>query len=425
MKGIDVARRMIPWIASLALGVCVLIWGFPPPTEASPNSAAEENSCLDCHLTLGARFVVPAREWLTSNHAEYEVLCTDCHGGDPLAPTEEGAKSEESGYIGRPPKDQIPALCGDCHADSERMAPYGLPTNQLSEYYELSKHGQLLAQGDLAVATCYDCHGGHAVLDAQSPSSAVYPVNLPQTCAKCHSDTGLMEPYDVDTRQYELFRESVHGVALLEEHDLRAPTCATCHGNHGAALPGLGELVDTCGVQCHPLTEDAYLSGAHGSGATGTSDLPTCVDCHGRYDVQEADEALLIGNEARHCGSCHTLESPEGQAVSLLYEEISSAASAVAEAGSLADTPEQVQILLQAQTRLQEARVLQHAVQVPLVQGKTEEVRELSAQVKEDMAPPGSTTAAEWNLVLLIGVILGVIAICLVLIWFAWRGMKR
>ena len=94
-------------------------------------------------------------------------------------------------------------------ADPERMAPYGLPTNQLREYYELSKHGQVVAQGDEVAATCYDCHGGHATQDTESPRSAVYPVNLPQTCAKCHSDVGLMEPYGIDTHQYELFRSTL------------------------------------------------------------------------------------------------------------------------------------------------------------------------------------------------------------------------
>ncbi len=418
------ARRIVPWIVPPAVVVCALIWGLPWPVSASTGHGAEDNSCVDCHLTLEPRLAAPAREWLTSIHADFDVSCTTCHGGDALDPTQEGAKSEESGYVGRPAKDQIPELCGGCHADSERMAPYGLPTNQLSEYYELSKHGQLLAQGDQAVATCYDCHGGHAILDAQSPSSTVYPVNLPQTCGKCHSDASLMEPYGVDTHQYELFRESVHGIALLEEHNLRAPTCATCHGNHGAALPGLGELVDTCGLQCHPSTKDAYLSGAHGAGASGTSGLPTCVDCHGRYDVQRADEALLVGDEAGHCGNCHSPESPEAQTASLLHQELSSAASAVAEAGSPASDPERVQILLQAQTRLLEARVLQHSLHAELVQPKTKEAIELSAQAIRDRTTPGGTTVAEWTLALLIGGSLGVIVIILVVVWFVWRGMR-
>jgi hypothetical protein len=422
MSAMGLACRTTAWFIPSILAGSVLLWSLPPASAASQRYAAEENGCLDCHLTLEPAYAVPAREWLTSIHADYEVGCSDCHGGDSLAVTKAGAKSEETGYIGQPPKEEIPQLCGSCHADSELMAPYGLPTNQLSEYYELSRHGQLLAEGDLAVATCYDCHGGHATLDAHSPTSAVYPTNLPLSCAKCHSDAALMEPYDIDTHQYELFRNSVHGVALLEDNNLHAPTCATCHGNHGAALPGAGELVDMCGLQCHPLTEDAYLSGAHGVGASGASDLPTCVDCHGRYDVQEADEQLLIGTEAGECGSCHPAESPEGEVASLLYEEISSAAGSIAEAVSMVDGPEQLQILLQAETRLQQARVLQHSAQLDLVKMRTEEARELSARAKAISPAPSSTTVAEWYLVLTIGGILGAIAIGLVLVWFARRG---
>lgn len=418
----DVARRIMAWFVPSVFTVRAVIWGLPSANADTPRFAGEEDGCLGCHLTLEPAFAVPAQEWLSSIHANYEVRCTDCHGGDPLTLSKAGAKSEGTGYIGRPPKEKIPQLCGSCHADPKRMAPYGIPTNQLSEYYELSRHGQLLAQGDQVVATCYDCHGGHATLDAHSPKSAVYPVNLPVTCSKCHSDAALMEPYDIDTHQYELFRNSVHGIALLEENNLRAPTCATCHGNHGAALPGAGELVDTCGLQCHPLTEDAYLSGAHGVGAAGASDLPTCVDCHGRYDVREADELLLIGTEAGHCGSCHGADSPEGEVASLLYEEISSAAGSIAEAVSLVDGPEQVQILLQAQTRLEQARVLQHSAQLDLVKMRTEEARELSARAKAVSPSPSSTTAAEWYLVLIVGLIVGAIAACLVLVRFAQGG---
>ncbi len=417
-------RQRIRGVMVSVFAACILLGAIAWAAQAAPRRADSENSCVECHLTLEVRYAVPAREWLTSVHADYNVLCTDCHGGDDSAPTQESAMSEESGFVGRTPKEQIPQLCGGCHADSERMGPYGLPTNQLSEYQE-SKHGQLLAQGDENVATCYDCHDGHGTLDAESPTSTVYPVNLPQTCAKCHSDTALMEPYGVDTHQYELLRLSVHGVALFEEHDLRAPTCASCHGNHGAALPGHGELVDVCGLQCHPLSEDAYLSGPHSSGAADEPGVPSCVTCHGRYDVQEADEEMLVGTEAGHCGNCHTPESSEGEVVSLLYEEISSAAGAVAEAQSLARTPEQQQMALQAQTRLREARVLQHAVQLDLVQQKTEEARELSAEVQQNPQLPATIVTAEWNSVMLIGLILAAIIIVLILAGAAWAIIRR
>jgi hypothetical protein len=421
---VEIARRRIPWIVASFLIASILAWTLASASEAAPSQPDTQDSCVDCHLTLESRYAAPAREWLTSIHADYEVLCTDCHGGDALASTQERAMSEESGFIGRPPKAQIPQLCGECHADPERMAPYGVPTNQLSEYQE-SKHGQLLVEGDPDVATCYDCHGGHATLDTRSPNSAVYPTNLPETCAKCHSNTQLMEPYGVDTHQYELFRLSVHGTALLDEHDLRAPTCASCHGNHGAALPGLGELVDVCGVQCHPLTEDVYLSGPHGSGAADNPDAPNCVTCHSRYDIQEADEGMLVGTEAGHCGSCHSPESPEGEIAALLYNEISSTSGAVAEVESLAETPEEKQLVLEAQTRLMEARVLQHALQPDVVQEKTEEARALSARVQENAYTGETAAVTEWNLVMLIGLIMGAIVVCLVMGGIAWRIIKR
>ncbi|MFQ6000127.1 MAG: cytochrome c3 family protein [Anaerolineae bacterium] len=420
--------QMVPFLLLLALAV-------PWATQAEPSDSSgrqEENGCLNCHLTLGGRYALVAQEWQGSVHARHDVACADCHGGDPQASTPEEAMSPQAGFIGVPAKSEIPQLCGDCHADPERMAPYGLPTNQLKEYSEESKHGQLLAEGDENVATCYDCHGGHRILEAQSPNSTVYPLNLPQTCAQCHSDSKLMEPYGIDTHQYESFRQSVHGIALLREHNLRAPNCATCHGIHGPSLPGLGELLDVCGAECHPQAEEAYLSGGHRSGVAGNLAAPTCITCHGRYDVQEADERMLLGDEANHCGQCHASGSPEGEIVSTIYEEISSAASSVAEARALVDAArlnernvdEEEHRLRQAETRLMEARVLQHAVKIDLIQGKTAEARELSAQVQRDLQDPGPMASYEMQAVLIMGLIIAVSFLGFILVTVA-RGVIR
>ena len=182
--------------------------------------------------------------------------------------------SPEAGYLGPLPKDRIPGLCGSCHTRVDLMRPFDLPTDQLDQFWQ-SQHGQALLDGDGDVATCFDCHDGHRVLKTSDPASEVYPSNEPTMCARCHADEALMAPYGIPTDQYSLYQQSVHGEALLQEQNLRAPTCSTCHGTHGAAPPGYQQVANVCG-QCHTATQDYYMQGAHRIGMT-TEAAPRCV----------------------------------------------------------------------------------------------------------------------------------------------------
>ena len=38
-------------------------------------------------------------------------------------------------FHGKPPRADIPSLCGDCHANVTRMNPFGLRTDQLTRYW--------------------------------------------------------------------------------------------------------------------------------------------------------------------------------------------------------------------------------------------------------------------------------------------------
>lgn len=374
-------------LAALCLGftlVAPLVRAGPLPQDQA------ENSCLDCHLTLEGKPGEVAKEWQDSVHARGDVDCVSCHGGDAGAQERDVAEAAEAGFLGTIPKGIIPDLCGDCHADEERMRPYGLPTDQLRQYREESVHGQRLAQGDENVATCYDCHGGHEIREPNDPTSSVYPVNLPSTCARCHADEELMRPYGISADQYALYKGSIHGLALLQEQNLRAPTCATCHGNHGAALPGYTEVPDLCGLQCHPLAEEAYLAGPHGRGGEGA---PNCVTCHGRHDARPASEEMFLGAEDRRCGSCHLPGTPEREVVERIYQALASAAESLVEARAAltkvrltrTNLAAEETTLLKAQTALGVARVLQHALRAEPIVEKTDEAKAISAQVRDDI----------------------------------------
>ncbi|MCH7808326.1 MAG: hypothetical protein IIB60_03795 [Planctomycetes bacterium] len=179
-------------------------------------------------------------------------------------------------FGGKPARADIPNLCGDCHADIERMNPYGLRTDQLARYWT-SGHGKTLAKNrDDRVAVCVDCHGVHDVYSAREPASKTHPLNVPDTCGVCHGDAALMGEFGLPTAQIDEYRRSVHGQLLLEQHDTGAPTCATCHGSHSSAPPGFASVGAVCG-KCHQRAAEDFSTSVH----AGLEAHKGCVHCHG------------------------------------------------------------------------------------------------------------------------------------------------
>jgi hypothetical protein len=365
---------------------------LPPSFQVVPTPIHEpelfgENTCITCHEGLGGRSEQITADWAESVHAVQGVGCVSCHGGDPTKADAEESMSSEAGYLGPLPKESIPGLCGSCHSRVDLMRPFDLPTDQLDQYWQ-SLHGQALLEGDPDVATCFDCHDGHRVLRTSDPGSEVYPSNEPAMCARCHADEALMAPYDIPTDQYALYQHSVHGEALLGEQNLRAPTCSTCHGTHGAAPPGFQQVANVCG-QCHTATQEYYMQGAHRTGMTGEA-APRCVTCHGRYDVEPASRELFVGTEERHCGSCHPPGSEIGGQVEAMYAALKEADEAFEQAeATIAQATEkrlivveQEELLQKANTPLIESRALQHNVNLAEIQVKAEESLELSQQAQ-------------------------------------------
>jgi predicted CXXCH cytochrome family protein len=177
-------------------------------------------------------------------------------------------------------------------------------------------------------------------------------------------------------------------VALLDEQDLRAPTCSTCHGKHGAAPPGYQQVANVCG-QCHSATQNYYMQGAHRTGMTGEA-APRCVTCHGRYGVPPATRELFVGTGDRNCGSCHPPGSEIGQQAEAMYNALKEADDAFEQAESTINLAidsrllmaEQEEMLQQAHTPLIESRALQHTVNLADVEAKAAESLELSQQVQ-------------------------------------------
>lgn len=270
-------------------------------------SAADEapNSCVKCHASLAdERLSKPAVGFATDIHKEKGLSCVDCHGGDATQDDKKLAKDPAKGYIGKPKPEQIPAFCGKCHSDAALMKKYdpSLRVDQVQEYFT-SVHGQRLKNGDTNVATCVSCHGIHGIRPPEDPTSSVYAMNVAETCSKCHSSGDHMQPYGIPTDQYAKYKSSVHAKALYEKHDLSAPTCNDCHGNHGAVPPGLDNIANVCGT-CHARQKDLFEKSPHKT-PFDTMKIGACLRCHGNHGIQPPTDSMVGVSQGSVCTSCH------------------------------------------------------------------------------------------------------------------------
>lgn len=282
-------------------------------TASPANSQAQEDSCAVCHLAIGVeKLTKPAQQYKEDIHASKGFGCASCHGGDP---TLMGLESMDraKGYIGKPSPAQVIEVCGRCHSDGRFMRQYNpnLRVDQVAEYYT-SVHGRRLKeQKDAKVATCTGCHEPHAIRPSNDTRSSVHPLRVADTCGACHADEKYMAPYKIPTDQVQKYKGSVHWKMMTDKGDLSAPTCNDCHGNHGAAPPGISWVGNVCG-QCHPINTELFNKSRHAKVFVQMG-IPGCASCHGNHEIRQTNDAMLgVGNGAV-CAGCHTAESAGGK----------------------------------------------------------------------------------------------------------------
>ncbi len=281
--------------------------------HSNPDNQGEET--LFTHQPTGeaARAHLDLDDVVRDVHFRRGLSCSGCHGGSP-----DDEEMSDAIYDRWPDADTrrtdrswIPAFCARCHSDPQFMREFdpGLPTDQLAKY-KTSRHGQLmLDEHDSKAAQCVSCHGVHGIQGPKTPTSPVYPTNIPNTCGACHANAAYMAGYTVHgrpipTTQKEQYLASVHGRALMEKHDLGAPVCNDCHGNHAANPPGVSQVALVC-RNCHSA-EANYFDASRHEKAFEAHGWPQCVECHGKHDIQHPTEAMLANEPGTVCFDCHT-----------------------------------------------------------------------------------------------------------------------
>lgn len=259
-------------------------------------SAADKVSnqdCLDCHTDpttsrqvqgkLVPMAIFPTNVFLKSVHAK--LNCTDCHNG-----------IKEMVH----PSNLPPPQCASCHKDEVAQ-------------YEGSIHGMSKAMGASAAASCVDCHGSHEMQPVKHLDSPVSKLNLPNTCAKCHSNAGITGEYRMKYPQVAAqYAESIHGRALLKMGLILAPSCNDCHGVHNikrtvdrSSTVNHANVASTCG-KCHLGIQKTYDASIHGQIlAKGDKTGPVCTDCHSVHDIDSPEGSNFKARSDERCGKCH------------------------------------------------------------------------------------------------------------------------
>lgn len=212
--------------------------------------ALDETKCLTCHGNADSSKTFPTgrvvslyvKESNLNTSAHRFIDCTTCHTANPHTTPTDLTKLTLS------------QKCGTCHS---------------YEYTQHLKsiHGEQLAQGNVDVATCVDCHSPnaspHNVIRVLEYNAPAYPKNIAQTCGKCHNNEELMGRYGIVEKVYGSYMRSFHGKAIqlgtYETSQLDEATCANCHGTHNiksisdptSSVAGSENLAQTCET-CHP-----------------------------------------------------------------------------------------------------------------------------------------------------------------------------
>src|SRR5271157_161027 len=386
--------------------------------SASLGYGQTTNSCLDCHSALPDPLGVSQEKFSQDIHAQRGLTCASCHGGDPTSDDADKAMSRKAGWKGKIDRKQIPQLCGSCHSDPAYMRQFNpsLRTDQLSQY-TTSVHGKRFAAGDGKVAVCTDCHSVHDLRPPSDSRSTVNPVNVANTCSHCHADVGYMSAYKIPTNQFAEYSKSVHHDALMVRGDLSAPTCTTCHGNHGAAPPGVDKVQNVCS-NCHTFQAQMYEKSSHKEAFQAVS-LPGCVVCHGNHGISHPTEAKLGTGPDAVCMQCHTPGDACDQARAGLQRALGQLDEAIKSADQVLSVAESSGMDVsearlgqdQARDSLTKARVTIHSFRTDLVDQDTQAGLKIAAKNLQ----AGKKAMAERNYRRVgLGISLGAIALVLV-----------
>lgn len=203
-------------------------------------SIAQSEACRRCHFDKYTKTLESIHYSILSQGNLKAPVCTDCHGSHTVVQA-------------RADKLQSSRRCGRCH-------------QEVYQIYTKSVHGTaLIAENNLDVPICADCHTAHTIIGAHTQD---YTDRVPEICGKCHSDVALMGKYGLYPGVVTSYLQDFHGVTL-----------------------------------------QLYQRQKNGDGAAASRrSIATCVDCHGIHDITKTtgpSSNLVKARLVKRCEKCH------------------------------------------------------------------------------------------------------------------------
>ncbi len=266
------------------------------------------NACGSCHKDKKAEFETSAHANGLREGIKGSPNCYTCHR-NPIVSANTLTDSTEI-------KIAQEKLCISCHLDNQEIRSRTSPSAGFINSYEQSVHGKALLGGNGKAANCVNCHTAHKVKPASDPTSTVNRFNVPNTCGHCHSSIASD------------YKQSVHGVAILQKGNLDAPVCTTCHGEHNILNPNnpssptaYANVSQEICSKCHSSVtlsakyglnpnrwstfKDSYHGLAMQGGATIVANCASCHTAHNVLPPSDPRSSVYKGNLSKTCGRCH------------------------------------------------------------------------------------------------------------------------
>jgi len=254
------------------------------------------DDCLGCHDDSSLvrdrnkrPVAVDRAKFESSVHGRGGIACVDCHVD--LAAAKDFPHPEKLATVS----------CRPCHE------------SETSDYADTVHSHARKDKGNLAAATCIDCHGMHDILPKSDPDSRIHPLRVTETCGRCHGDAKTISRGRIAAGNvYALYEDSIHGHALRNKGLIVAPGCAGCHGAHSirkakdpTSAVYRSRIPATCG-RCHEGILRQYEKGIHGEGVkAGNVHAPVCIDCHTAHSIGDTTTSRARLEVVAECGTCH------------------------------------------------------------------------------------------------------------------------
>jgi cytochrome b subunit of formate dehydrogenase len=218
-----------------------------------------ETACVVCHRKpeilrlLGIRGPGPVAGYENSIHNRFRKSknaskapnCFDCHGSHTIY--------RMSDYRSSYNTLNIPTTCGVCHKKEK-------------EEYIQSIHWRAAKRGHYEAPVCNDCHGEHRIDLLDRKTAEKSQMNLSsQVCASCHSSDVMMGRFGLDTRRFESYMKTYHGLASIRGAK-NAANCVSCHEVHAIRAQSdpkssihANNVINTCD-KCHGQVSKEFAS---------------------------------------------------------------------------------------------------------------------------------------------------------------------